>query len=240
MNLGSEGQSWLRFLSRFAPFVSLNATLLIVIFLGGVGFQDADNAQGPLYSELLGAARAPAAYQIAMIFDAFGWFTIGVSLVAFSRIFRSRSPILSTFIFLAGAGHLLGFLGGLLRMTGVHDLAVEYAATTDPATQAVIRTSFLALYAVISGLFLAGDVLATIGWLLVGGAAWRTKVLPRWVAGWALFSGVVVAIFTPLSAVDPPFAFPLLLVYIVAGVIIFHFVFAARFWRSTARSLAAS
>ena len=86
-----------------------------------------------------------------------------------------------------------------------------------------------------SGLFLAGDILATIGWLLVRIAILRTHVLPRWVGGWTLFSGIVAAAFTPLSEVDPVLAFPLLLAYIVAGIILFHFVFAVKFWKAASR-----
>jgi len=226
-----KSQSWIRFLSRFAPLVSIDAALLIVIFLGAVGFDASDNALGPLYGELLGAARAPAAYQTAMFFDAFGWLTIGMSLVAFSRIVQGRSPIFATFILLAGVGHLLGFLGGILRMTAVHDLGVMYA-TANSATQDAIRTSFLPLYGVIGGLFTAGDVMAVIGWLCLGAAIWKTTVLPRWVAVWTLASGILVAIFTPLSLVQAEVAFPILLLYIVSGVIVFHLVFAVKFWRA--------
>jgi len=120
-------------------------------------------------------------------------------------------------------------------MTGIHALAVDYAATTDPAELAAIRASFASLYRVISGLFLAGDILATIGWLLVRIAILRTHVLPRWVGGWTLFSGIVAAAFTPLSEVDPVLAFPLLLAYIVAGIILFHVVFAVKFWKAASR-----
>jgi hypothetical protein len=167
-----------------------------------------------------------------MVFDAFGWLTLGVSLVAFSRILRKSCPIVATFIFIAGAGHLFGFLGGLLRMTGVHDLGIEYAAATDPSVRAAVRSSYLALYQVIGGLFTAGDIMAAAGWLLVGWGLRTSKVLPQWVAGFALLSGVVVTVFTPFSIIDPVSAFPVLLLYIIGGVIVFHLLFAFKFWRS--------
>ena len=227
-----DTQTWIRFLARFAPIVSLVALSLVVMFFSAVGFADSDNVLGLLYAELLQAGRVPSAYQLAMIFDAFGWLTIGVSLIAFSRIFREAAPIRSTFIFVAGMGHLLGFLGGTLRMTAIHDIAVQYAATSDPTIRMGLSNAYLAVSSVIGGLFLAGDVLATIGWLLVGAAAWTSRILPRWVAAWTLSSGILIAVFTPLSAANASFAFPILLVYILSGVIAFHLVFAVKFWRA--------
>lgn len=228
---GAPPVEWLRFTTRFAPVVSISALCLLAAFMGGVGISDSDNALGPRYSELLQAARAPDAYQVAMFFDALGWLTIGVLLVGFSRVLAPRAPVASTFILIAGAGHLIGVLGGVLRLTGVHAIALEYSATTDPAALGGLRTSFTDLYAVISGLFLVGDVLAAAGWILVGASVWRTGTLAKWVAGWAVVSGGVVAVFTPLSAAGADFAFPILLTYILGGVIVFPAVFAIRHWR---------
>jgi hypothetical protein len=211
--------------------VSLTALCLVLVFLGGVGFTEADNAQGAAYSELLGAARSPSAYQLAMVFDALGWLVIGVSLIAFSRMVAEAAPVGSTFIFVAGVGHLLGFLGGILRMSAVHEIAVLYASTSDPAAQAALRSTFLSVNFVIGGLFLAGDVMAALGWLLVGYCLLNTKVLPRWVALWTLSSGFVVALFTPLSAAYGGAAFPVLFIYILSGVIGFHLMFALKFRR---------
>lgn len=222
---------WLRFTTRFAPVVTLVALCLLVAFMGGVRMDDADNALGPRYSELLQAARAPDAYQAAMFFDAFGWLTIGVLLVGFSRVLAPRSPVASTFIMIAGAGHLVGVIGGMLRMTGVHAIAVDYAATTDPAALAALRTSFSDLWTVISGLFLVGDVLAAAGWLLVGVSVWRTGLLAKWVGAWTMASGAIVAFFAPLSAAGADYAFPILLVYIMGGVVAFPMIFALKYWR---------
>jgi hypothetical protein len=229
--LSPAPQLWIRFLSRFAPVVALTALCLVVVFIGGVGFTEADNAQGAAYSELLGAARSPSAYQLAMVFDALGWLVIGVSLIAFSRMVAEAAPVRSTFIFVAGVGHLLGFLGGILRMSAVHEIAVLYASTSDPGAQAALRSTFLSANGVVGALFLAGDVMAALGWLLVGYCLLTTKVLPRWVALWTLSSGFVVALFTPLSAAYGAGAFPILLIYILSGVIAFHLVFAVKFWR---------
>jgi len=224
----------MRFLARFAPIVASVAMVLIVLFLGGVGISSSDDALGPDYTELLQAGRAPVAFPAAMVFDAFGWLAIGFSLIAFSRIFQRSAPIASTFIFVAGVGHLLGFLGGMLRMTGVANLGVMYAATTDPATQEMLRSSYLSLSKVIGGLFLAGDVLAALGWLLVG-IAKRPAGLPRWVARWAMVSGMLVAVFTPLSAIyGVTVAFPILFLYVLSGVVVFHLVFAIKFRRQGA------
>jgi len=226
-----EVERWMRFLARFAPIVALVAMVLIVLFLGGVGISSSDDALGPDYVELLQAGRAPVAFPAAMVFDAFGWLAIGISLIAFSRIFQRSAPIASTFIFMAGVGHLLGFLGGILRMTGVANLGVMYAAATDPGTREMLRSSYLSFSKVIGGLFLAGDVVAALGWLLVG-IAKRPAELPRWVPRWAMMSGILVAVFTPLSAVyGSTAAFPILFLYILSGVVVFHLVFAMKFWR---------
>lgn len=226
-----EVDRWMRFLARFAPIVASSAIALIVLFLGGVGISATDDALGPDYAELLQAGRAPVAFPAAMVFDAFAWLAIGFSLIAFSRIFQRSAPIASTFIFVAGVGHLLGFLGGMLRMTGVANLGAMYAATTDPATQEMLRSSYLSLSKVIAGLFLAGDVVAALGWLLIG-LAKRPAELPRWVPRWAMVSGILVAIFTPLSAIyGSTAAFPILFIYVLSGVVAFHLVFAMKFWR---------
>jgi hypothetical protein len=225
-----ESARWLRFLSRWALATALAALALLLAFGVGLGLMASDSAQGPDYVELLQAARSPGAYRVFTTLDALGWLMIGVTLLALAGAVRRQTPVRATLLAACALGTLLGSLGGVLRLYGISDLAARYGAA-DPAQQTALLPSFLDLERVIASHFLAGDLIVGIGYLLAGSAVLGLAGFPRWLGLWLFLAGVPALALFGLGAVGAPFSFPLLMVYIIGGVVALDIALAIRLRR---------
>jgi hypothetical protein len=224
-----EAARWLRFLSRWALATALMIIALFIVYLGGVGITASDTALGVGYADLFQAVRSPVLYRVAMTLDALGWLMMGGTLLTLAVILRSRAPIRSLLIAACGIGMLAGSLGGFIRLVGIADLAAQYAVAA-PAQQSVLLQSMLTLREIINAHFVAGDVLASAGYLFVVSAAFAMGAFPRWLTGWAVLAGVLAGLQAATSALSA-FSFPLLFLTVVVGIMGLHFAMAVVFWR---------
>jgi hypothetical protein len=224
-----ESARWLRFLSRWALAMVLVGIALLVVFMGGIGFQPSDNALGAEYSELVQAVRVPMMYRLFTSLDALGWVMMGGALLALAVVLRSRAPIRALLIAACGVGLVTGVLGGVMRLVGISAIATHYASAA-PTQQATFLPPMLALYEIISALFVVGDMLAGAGWLMVASIGFALPAFPRWVAGWFALAGVLSILQGVTSALGA-FSFPILLLTIVVGVLGLHAAIAVAFWR---------
>jgi hypothetical protein len=234
----SDTERWLRFLSRWALVMVLMGLGLLVVYLGGIGFAPSDTALGAEYSELLQAVRAPTMYRLAMTFDASGWLMMGGALLTLAVILRGHTPIRALLIAACGMGLLTGVVGGGIRLVGISGLAAHYAISA-PAQQTALLPPTLALYEIVSALFVVGDVLAGAAFLLVASAVFALALFPRWLTGWFVLAGVLSLLQGLTSAVGA-FSFPILLLTIVIGILGLHAAIAVAFWRLVPASLAAT
>jgi hypothetical protein len=226
---GDDAARWLRFLSRWAFATALIILALWIVYLGGVGITASDTALGVGYADLFQAVRSPVLYRVAMTLDALGWLMMGGTLLTLAVILRSRAPIRSLLIAVCGLGMFTGSLGGFMRLVGIADLAAQYAVATS-AQQSALLQSMLALREIINAHFVAGDVLAGAGYLLVASAAFAMGAFPRWLTGWAILAGVLAGLQAATSALNA-FSFPLLFLTVVVGIMGLHFAMAVVFWR---------
>jgi len=67
-------------------------------------------------AELVAAARNPAVYRVAALLDMLTWFGNRGLLLAFGGYFAARAPIRALVLAAAGAGQVIGALGGYLRL----------------------------------------------------------------------------------------------------------------------------
>jgi Domain of unknown function (DUF4386) len=234
----SDTERWLRFLSRWALVTVLMGLGLLVVYLGGIGFAPSDNALGAEYRELLQAVRAPTMYRLAMVFDASGWLMMGGTLLTLAIILKQQAPIRAMLIAACGIGLIVGVVGGGIRLVGISDLAAQYASSA-PAQQAALLLPTLALYEIVSALFVVGDVLAGAAFLLIASAAFGLAMFPRWLTGWFVLAGVLALLQGVTSAVGA-FSFPVLLLTVVIGVLGLHAAIAVAFWRIAPASLPAA
>lgn len=224
-----ESERWLRFLSRWASVMVLIGIALLAVFIGGVGFVPADNALGADYSELLQAVRVPAMYRLLTTFDALGWLMMGGALLILAVCLKNRAPMRALLIAACGMGLLVGVLGGAMRLVGISDLAVHYA-TAAPAQHTTLLQVVLALHETISALFVVGDMLAGVGWLLVASVGFAVPAFPRWLMVWFALAGGLSLLQGITSALGA-FLFPVLLLTVVVGVIGLHGAITVAFWR---------
>ena len=227
--LSSDTERWLRFLARWALVMVLMGLALLVAYLGGIGFAPSDTALGAEYSELLQAVRAPTMYRLAMTFDASGWLMMGGTLLTLAIILKNHTPIRAMLIAACGMGLLVGVVGGGIRLVGISGLAGQYAISA-PGQQAAVLAPMLALYEIVSALFVVGDVLAGAAFLLVASAAFGLAIFPRWLTGWFILAGVLSLLQAVTSAVGA-FSFPILLLTVVIGILGLHAAIAVAFWR---------
>jgi hypothetical protein len=237
LSSSSDTERWLRFLSRWALVTVLLGLALLVVYLGGIGFAPSDTSLGAEYSELLQAVRAPTMYRLATTFDASGWLMMGGALLTLAIILKNHTPIRALLIAACGMGLLVGVVGGGIRLVGISGLAAHYASSA-PAQQTALLPPTLALYEIVSALFVVGDVLAGAAFLLVASAAFALAVFPRWLTGWFVLAGVLSLLQGVTSAIGA-FSFPILLLTIVIGILGLHAAIAVAFWRPSAAPVSA-
>lgn len=233
----AESAHVLRFLSRWALATVLAGIGLIVVYFGGIGVASSDDALGPEFSELLQAVRAPAMHRLAMTFDALGWLMMGGGLLLLALALRNRDTIRAMLIAACGIAALAGVIGGGIRMVGISDLAAQYAVST-PAQQAALLPSARALFEIFGALFVVGDIVVGVGYLLIASSAFVRRSFPRWLTAWLIIAGVLSLLQGATSAVGM-FSFPLLLLTVVVGILGLNAALAAAFWAPSPARVAA-
>jgi hypothetical protein len=118
-----------------------------------------------------------------------------------------------------------------MRLYGISDIAASYT-TAAPAQQAVLLQSFLDIERVINAHFLAGNLIAGVGFLLAATALWSFAGFPRWLATWYLVPGIVPLVQFVSWASGQPFNFVLLMVHIFIGLLALNAAVALTFWRT--------
>src|SRR5438128_2048103 len=102
---------WGRFVARSALLLGVVGLALMAIFIAVLPVDLSDpNA------ELVAAARNPVMYRLAALLDILVWFGIGGVLLAFAGYFATRAPIRALVLAAAGAGQVIGALGGYMRL----------------------------------------------------------------------------------------------------------------------------
>ena len=97
---------WGKFLARSALLLGLAGLALMAMFLAVLGVDPSDP-----YSELVAAARNPAAYRLSAFLDMLTWVGIGGVLLAFAGYCAVRAPIRALLLAALGAGQVVGYLG---------------------------------------------------------------------------------------------------------------------------------
>jgi hypothetical protein len=133
--------------------------------------------------------RNPAVYRVAALLDMLAWFGIGGVLLAFGGYFAARAPIRALVLAAAGAGQVIGALGGYMRLGVVSDLAVRYV-TAAPDQRAAIEQAFVSLPQVVGSHYGAGQWLYAIGFLVIASLALSHGGVPRWMTVWFAVMGM--------------------------------------------------
>lgn len=226
-----DAARWLHFLSRVAMMIVLWGVIALPVFFVGIGFQPSDNALGEEYAELMQAVRSPALYRVFMIFDGLGWLLMGLTLLTLAMLVRHHAVIRALLIGACGIGMLTGSLGGFMRLYGISDIAVRYT-TAASQQQAVLLQSFLDIERVINAHFLAGNLIAGVGFLLATTALWSLLGFPRWLAAWYFVPGILPLLQFVNVASSAPFNFVLLMGHIFIGLLALNAAVALTFWRT--------
>lgn len=226
MDPRTRDASWFRFLSRWSLVQAALAIALMVVYLGGVGF---DPNVPQAYAELIQASRKPEAYRVAMVLDAVTWLSLGGTFIAFGALFFSRALTRSVFAAACGIGMLSGSIGGSLRLGATSALAGRYA-TGSPEQQAAVQQSYLLLDQIVQAHFTTGHLLQALAYGLIAWIALSLQGFPRWIAVWLALTALSAAAFFALDTVGM-FLFPLLLLHIVVFVVALNLAMAWAFWR---------
>ncbi|GAA2291953.1 hypothetical protein GCM10010149_44360 [Nonomuraea roseoviolacea subsp. roseoviolacea] len=185
-----NARQWARFLPRWALLTALAYLGLMVLFITLV----LPASSGSLPEELLEldvAGTAPGPYRLAVVFDVLSWLGIGVLLLAWGAVLRSRAPLRATFIAASSAAALIGFLGACLRLSATPELASRYLAA--PAgDRGMLLEAYRESLNLINVTFSAGGLVVDAGLLLVAIVTWRA-ILPRW-AGLLIGLGAALGI----------------------------------------------
>lgn len=226
----AEPVRWLRFLPRWSLLLAIAALSLPIAFVAGLGQHAADQARGPLYVELLQAARSPSMFRLAWTIDALIWLMLGVSLLTFAGLLRRHVVILAPIIAGCGVAQLFGAYGSFLRLDGISDLAVAFAAA--PAEhQILLEESYLALARIIDAANHLGVLLQGLGFLLVAGSLFSLRGFPRWLAVWLFVPALLSITQFGLFLTGAPYQFVLNLIGLVGGNIALNFAIALALWR---------
>ncbi len=77
------------------------------------------------------------------------------------------------------------------------------------------------MYNLIGAMFTKGTILQATGFLLVASALLATPRFPRWLAAWVGITRMIASILFVIDIVapDPTAFFPILLIYIIVGLI---------------------
>jgi Domain of unknown function (DUF4386) len=219
---------WGKFVARSALLLGVAGLALMVIFIAVLPVDPSDpNA------ELVAAARNPAMYRLAALLDMLAWFGIGGVLLAFGGYFAARAPVRALVLAAAGAGQVVGALGGYMRLGVVSDLAVRYV-TASPDQRAAIEQAFVSLPQVVASHYGAGQWLYGIGYLLVASLAFSHGGVPRWIAVWFAIAGIY-SVANQLSVVAVGALLPgLLFLVFMLGQDLLALAMAITFWRGAA------
>lgn len=228
---------WLKLLSNWALVTTILAIALLVVFFAGVGFNPADNAFGPEYSELMQAVRAPMMHRLFTTFDSIGWAMMGGALLIVAAVLRNNAPKRSLFISACAIGLVVGVLGGIIRLFGISDLANRFGSATTEQQHSLLPSA-LFLYEITSSVFIVGDFLAGAGWLMVASVGFYLPGFPRWLAVWFSFAGILSILQGATSALGM-FSFLILMVTIIFGVLGLHAAVTVAFWHPSQRLVSA-
>ena len=216
---------WGRFVARSALLLGVAGLALMAIFLAVVPVDPSEpNA------ELVAAARNPAVYRVAALLDMLAWFGIGGVLLAFGGYFAARAPIRALVLAAAGAGQVIGALGGYMRLGVVSDLAVRYV-TAAPDQRAAIEQAFVSLPQVVGSHYGAGQWLYALGFLVIASLALSHGGVPRWMTVWFALMGMY-AIANQLLVVAVGALLPgVLFLVFMLGQDLVSLVIAVTWWR---------
>jgi len=216
---------WGRFVARSALLLGVAGLALMAIFIAVLPVDPSDpNA------ELVAAARNPAVYRLAALLDMLAWFGIGGVLLAFGGYFAARAPIRALVLAAAGAGQVIGALGGYMRLGVVSDLAVRYV-TAAPDQRAAIEQAFVSLPQVVGSHYGAGQWLYAIGFLVIASLALSHGGVPRWMTVWFAVMGMY-SIANQLSVVAVGALLPgVLFLVFMLGQDLVSLVIAVTWWR---------
>ena len=216
---------WLRLLSRWALATALLVIALMLIYMIGIGLDDAVPIE---QSELMGAARSPAIYRVAQGLDILVWLGIGGVLLLFAAAFGPRAPIRALFLGACGISQVVGALGGFLRLNAIGELATRYSESQD-----TLRQVYPTVWQVISAHFNTGQLLYGAGYLIIASVALSSAAVPRWIGLLFALSGLyavgnqVWVIATGAFLPDMVF-----LLFQVVDIVL-YIAIAAVFWRRT-------
>ena len=216
---------WGRFVARSALLLGVAGLALMAIFIAVLPVDLSEpNA------ELVAAARNPAVYRLAALLDMLAWFGIGGVLLAFGGYFAARAPIRALVLAAAGAGQVIGVLGGYMRLGVISDLAVRYV-TGSPDQCAAIEQAFVSLPQVVASHYGAGQWLYGIGYLLIASLVFSSSGVPRWIAVWFAIAGIY-SVANQLSVVAVGALLPgLVFVVFMLGQDLVSLVLAVTWWR---------
>jgi hypothetical protein len=216
---------WGKFVARSALLLGVAGLALMAIFIAVLPVDLSDpNA------ELVAAARNPVMYRLAALLDMLVWFGTGGVLLAFGGYFAVRAPIRALVLAAAGAGQLIGALGGYMRLGVISDLAVR-SLTASPDQRAAIEQAFVSLPQVVASHYGAGQWLYAIGFLVIASVALSHGGVPRWMTVWFAVMGMY-SIANQLSVVAVGAVLPgLLFVVFMLGQDLVSLVIAATWWR---------
>ena len=216
---------WGKFVARSALLLGVAGLALMAIFIAVLPVDPSEpNA------ELEAAARNPAVYRVAALLDMLAWFGIGGVLLAFGGYFAARAPIRALVLAAAGAGQVIGALGGYMRLGAVSDLAVRYV-TAAPDQRAAIEQAFVSLPQVVGSHYGAGQWLYAIGFLVIASLALSHGGVPRWMTVWFAVMGMY-SIANQLSVVAVGALLPgVLFLVFMLGQDLVSLVIAVTWWR---------
>jgi hypothetical protein len=216
---------WGKFVARSALLLGVAGLALMAIFIAVLPVDLSDpNA------ELVAAARNPAAYRVAALLDMLVWLGIGGVLLAFGGHFAARAPVRALVLGTAGAGQVIGALGGYMRLGVVSDLAVRYLAAS-PDQRAAIEQAFVSLPQVVGSHYGIGQWLYAIGFLVIASLASSHGGVPRWMTVWFAVMGMY-SIANQLSVVAVGALLPgVLFLVFMLGQDLVSLVIAVTWWR---------
>jgi hypothetical protein len=219
---------WAKFVARSALLLGLAGLALMAMFVAVLGVDPSDP-----YSELAAAARNPAAYRLSAFLDMLTWVGIGGVLLAFAGTFAARAPMRALLLAALGAGQVVGYLGGALRLGAISELGTRYAAAA-PDQQAALGQIYLTLAQVTFTHYGAGQWLYGPGYLLIAWLAFSQAGVPRWVTVWFALMGLYAVAnqlsFVALGSLLPGVFF---LVFML-GQDLVSLALAITFWRGAA------
>lgn len=231
-------EPWLRALSRVAFGTAAFTMALFVTFAYGLGRVTVPERLAGQYSdqllmEFFLALQLPLAFTALGFFDILVWLFIGATLVVFAGLVAERFPIRSRLLTYLGIGHIVGAVGGALRLFSIGDAARAYASAS-PEVQTALLQSAEELARIVPALFGLGNLLTGLGFLLAASVAVHLAAFPRWLTIWIGFLGVAALALFGVNVIAPTAAVTgiVFFVYLLVGLVGVHLALAAKFWRT--------